>query len=132
MDNASIFTINGFIINYQLALLEYKKTVINPYGFIAALKLNKYLLLFLSSSHQDSSKKWCSSGVVSAASRHEILDFTGFSGTFQDIAVADEKYTNHNIFPPKILRFNIKSPDCHVSLPIYFPAYANLCPLTPG
>jgi hypothetical protein len=41
-------------------------------------------------SFQDSFKKWCSSGVVSTISRHEITDFTGFSRTFQDIAVADE------------------------------------------
>jgi hypothetical protein len=28
--------------------------------------------------------------------KREIIDSTGFSGTFQDIAVADEKYFNHN------------------------------------
>ena len=35
-------------------------------------------------------QKWCSSGVVSAFPLHESIDFTGFSGTFQDTAVADE------------------------------------------
>ena len=34
--------------------------------------------------------KWCSSGVVSAVPLHKTIDFTGFSGTFQDTAVADE------------------------------------------
>ena len=48
-----------------------------------------YFLLFYSS-FQGSLKKWCSSGVVSAISRHEIIDFTGFSGTFQDTAVTDK------------------------------------------
>ena len=35
-------------------------------------------------------QKWCSSGVVSALLLHRTIDFTGFSGTFQDTAVADE------------------------------------------
>ena len=35
-------------------------------------------------------QKWCSSGVVSAISRRETIDFTGCSETFQNIAVADE------------------------------------------
>ncbi|MFR8261665.1 hypothetical protein [Frisingicoccus sp.] len=35
-------------------------------------------------------QKWCSSGVVSAFPLREIIDFTGFFGTFQDTAVADE------------------------------------------
>ena len=35
-------------------------------------------------------QKWCSSGVVSAFLLRETIDFTGFSGTFQDTAVADE------------------------------------------
>ena len=35
-------------------------------------------------------QKWCSSGVVSTISRRETIDFTGFSGTFQDTAVTDE------------------------------------------
>ena len=34
-------------------------------------------------------QKWCSSGVVSALMLRKIIDFTGFSGTFQDTAVAD-------------------------------------------
>ena len=33
-------------------------------------------------------QKWCSSGVVSALVLRETIDFTGFSGTFQDTAVA--------------------------------------------
>ena len=33
-------------------------------------------------------QKWCSSGVLSVFSFRETLDFTGFLGTFQDIAVA--------------------------------------------
>ena len=39
--------------------------------------------------------KWCSSGVVSAFPFLKTIDFTGFSGTFQDTAVADEKYFYH-------------------------------------
>ena len=35
-------------------------------------------------------QKWCSSGVVSALMLRKTIDFTGFSGTFQDTAVADE------------------------------------------
>ena len=35
-------------------------------------------------------QKWCSSGVVSAFLLHETIDFTDFSGTFQDTAVADK------------------------------------------
>ena len=42
-------------------------------------------------------QKWCSSGVVSALMLRKTIDFTGFSGTFQDIAVADEKYLYHNL-----------------------------------
>ena len=34
-------------------------------------------------------RKWCNSGVVSAFSLRETLDFTGFSGTFQDTDVTD-------------------------------------------
>jgi hypothetical protein len=49
-------------------------------------------------SFQGSFKKWCNSGVVSAISRREIIDFAGFSGTFQDIGVAHEKYFYHNKF----------------------------------
>ena len=45
----------------------------------------------ISVSRQGSSKKWCSSGVACAISRREIIDFIGFSGTLQDIAVADEQ-----------------------------------------
>ena len=40
-------------------------------------------------------QKWCSSGVASAISRHETIDFTDFSGTFRDTAAADKKYANH-------------------------------------
>ncbi len=50
--------------------------------------------------YQGSLKKWCSSGVVSAVPLHEIIDFTGFLGTFQDTAVADEKYFNHIFYIP--------------------------------
>ena len=42
-------------------------------------------------------RKWCSSGVVSAFSLRETLDFTGFSGIFQDTAVAYKQ----NFFHPK-------------------------------
>ena len=35
-------------------------------------------------------QKWCSSGVVSAIPLRETFDFTGFSGTFRDTAVADK------------------------------------------
>lgn len=34
-------------------------------------------------------------GVVSAVPLRETIDFTGFSGTFQDIAVAHEKHSKH-------------------------------------
>jgi hypothetical protein len=44
-------------------------------------------------------QKWCNSGVVSAFPRREIIDFAGFSGIFQDIAVAHKKYRNHVYFP---------------------------------
>ena len=49
----------------------------------------------ISSSFQDSFKKWCSSGVVSAVLNCEAIDFTDFPGAFQDTAVADKKYLNH-------------------------------------
>ena len=50
--------------------------------------------------------KWCSSGVVSAVPLRETIDYTGFSGTFQDTAVADEKYFNHiRIFPYMLVFF---------------------------
>ena len=65
---------------------------------MAALKLNKLqnvLVTIFSSSHQGPFKKWCNSGVVSAISHHEIVDYTGFPGTFQDTAVAYEKYFYH-------------------------------------
>ena len=42
-------------------------------------------------------QKWCSSSVVSAFLLRETIDFTGFLGTFQDIAVIDKElayYTN--------------------------------------
>ena len=42
-------------------------------------------------SYQGSFKK---NGIVSAILNREVIDFTGFSRTFQDTAVADEKYTN--------------------------------------
>lgn len=42
-------------------------------------------------SYQSSLKiKWYSSGVVRALLFCEIIDFTGFFGTLQDIAVANE------------------------------------------
>ena len=40
-------------------------------------------------------QKWCSSGVVSAPMLRKTIDFTGFSGTFQDTAVAHEKHLFH-------------------------------------
>ena len=43
-------------------------------------------------------QKWCSSGVVSALLLHRTIDFTGFSGTFQDTAVADEQHFCHSVF----------------------------------
>jgi len=39
-------------------------------------------------------QKWCGSGVVSAFPCLKTIDFPGFSGTFQDVAVADEKNFN--------------------------------------
>ena len=45
-------------------------------------------------------QKWGSSGVVSAFWLRETIDFTGFSGTFQDTAVADKKYSNHILITP--------------------------------
>ena len=36
-------------------------------------------------------------GVVSAILSRKTIDFTGFFGTLQDTAVADEKYSNHKI-----------------------------------
>ena len=36
--------------------------------------------------------------MVSALFFHEIIDSTDFFGILQDVAVADEKYLNHNIF----------------------------------
>ena len=42
-------------------------------------------------------QKWCGSGVVSAFPCLKTIDFPGFSGTFQDIAVAYEKYFYHFI-----------------------------------
>ena len=41
-------------------------------------------------------RKWCSSGVVSAFSLRETLDFTGFSGTFKDTAVAYKQNFFHS------------------------------------
>ena len=48
-------------------------------------------------------RKWCSSGVVSAFSLRETLDFTGFSGIFKDTAVAHEKYFYHEFKAPLLL-----------------------------
>ena len=39
-------------------------------------------------------QKWCGSGVVSAFPCLKTIDFPGFSGTFQDTAMADEKDVN--------------------------------------
>ena len=69
---------------------EYKKDSYKPLWTLAALQLSDPQYMFVTNSYlsfQDSFKKWCSSGVVSAISRCEIIDFTGFSGTFQDTAV---------------------------------------------
>ena len=46
-------------------------------------------------SFQDSFKKWYSSGVASAILIRETIDFSSFSGIFQDTAVADKKYFYH-------------------------------------
>ena len=51
------------------------------------------VLIYRNVSHQGSFKN----GVVSALMLRKTIDFTGFSGTFQDIAVADEKYLYHNL-----------------------------------
>ena len=45
-------------------------------------------------------QKWCSSGVVSAFPLRETIDFTDFSGTFQDTAVA-KKYFGHRFITPR-------------------------------
>ena len=45
-------------------------------------------------------QKWCSSGVVSAFSLREAIDFTGLSGIFQDTAVA-KKYFGHRFITPR-------------------------------
>ena len=41
--------------------------------------------------HSKLFQKWCSSGVVGAFLFRKTIDFTGFSGTFQDTAVAAEE-----------------------------------------
>lgn len=51
-------------------------------------------------SFQGSFKKWCNSGVVSAISICKIIDFVGFSGIFQDVAVADEENFYHSYQTP--------------------------------
>lgn len=51
--------------------------------------------LGLNSSHIKAFSKWYSSDVISAVLPHETIDFTGFSGTFQDIAVANKLYSYH-------------------------------------
>ena len=45
-------------------------------------------------------QKWCSSSVVSALLFRRTIDFTSFSGTFQDIAVAHKKYFYHLFITP--------------------------------
>lgn len=40
--------------------------------------------------HSKLFQKWCSSGVVGAFLFRKTIDFTGFSGTFQDTAVKDQ------------------------------------------
>ena len=47
-------------------------------------------------------RKWCSSGVVSVLSGHKNIEFIGFSGTFQDTAVADKEYFYHFSITPYI------------------------------
>ena len=66
------------IFRSPLLVFLYKKRTAfrNPFDFIFVISR-----LF---------QKWCSSGVVSALLNREIIDFTGFSGTFQDTAVADK------------------------------------------
>ena len=39
-------------------------------------------------------QKWCSSGAVNASICRKTIDSTGYSGTFQDTAMADEKDVN--------------------------------------
>ena len=51
------------------------------------------VLILENLSHQGSLKN----GVVSAFLLRKTIDFTGFSGTFQDTAVADEKCFDHNL-----------------------------------
>lgn len=77
-------------------------------------------------------QKWCSSGVVSAFPLCETIDFTGFSGIFQDVAVADEKYFYHNAKTPLfpvfsrlvavfiVLNFKHFFLDCHVFSYVFF------------
>ena len=51
-------------------------------------------------------QKWCSSGAVSAFSFRETIDFTDFSGIFQDISMAHEKYMiAFVVFSHFIIRF---------------------------
>lgn len=45
-------------------------------------------------------QKWCSSGVVSAFLLCKTIDFTDFSGTLRDIAVA-KKYFGHRFITPR-------------------------------
>ena len=45
-------------------------------------------------------QKWCSSGVVSAFLLRKTIDFTDFSGTLRDIAVA-KKYFGHRFITPR-------------------------------
>lgn len=59
------------------------------FRFLQNFQINSFLL-FLSYQGSNQNSKWCSNGVVSALPRHENIDFTGFSGTFQDTAVAYE------------------------------------------
>ena len=52
-------------------------------------------------------QKWCSSGVVSAFPLHKTIDFTGFSGTFQNPAVADKQHFNHVRISPYYVGFSL-------------------------
>lgn len=56
--------------------------------------------LFLSYQGSNQNSKWYSNGVVCTLSCYKIIDFTGTSEKFQDIAVATKKYLYHILNPP--------------------------------
>lgn len=103
-----IFAISQVVVAWLFAFITM------PLYSISAFKQNTYfsrkmvavfsgnhicILFFYSYIISRLFQKWCNSGVVSAFSHCKIIDFIGFSGTSQDIVVADEKYRNHVYFP---------------------------------